>query len=217
LIESCGFSKEKDLFSFIIDGEYQLPEWMESLADRLARKKGVHIRAFRLKDPVPELALIREIFNDCWSDNWGYVPLSDHEIREIGKSMVAIADQDLAFFIYYEDEPVGVCVVLPDINPLLKRLNGSIGLSGALNFSSIGGRLPDCGDCSSGSRRSIGSWGFPCWPSATSMKLCAKKENIAPWSWVGPWRITSRSTLCWRKPVHEYTKNIAYTEKHYDD
>ena len=134
LIESCGFSKEKDLFSFIIDGNYRLPEWMDRLAERVARKKGVHIRAFRLKDPVPELALIREIFNDCWSDNWGYVPLSDHEIREIGKNMVEIADQDLAFFIYYEDEPVGVCVVLPDINPLLKRFNGSIGLSGLLKY-----------------------------------------------------------------------------------
>ena len=48
--------------------------------------------------------------------------------------MVEIADPDLAFFIYYEDEPVGVCVVLPDINPLLKRFNGSIGLSGLLKF-----------------------------------------------------------------------------------
>ena len=47
---------------------------------------------------------------------------------EMGKDMVKIGDPDLAFFIYYEDEPAGVCVVLPDINPLLKRLNGRIGL-----------------------------------------------------------------------------------------
>ena len=134
LIESCGFAREKDLFSFMIDGAYRLPEWMESLAARLARKKGIHIRPFRLKDPVPELALVREIFNDCWSDNWGYVPLSDHEIREIGRDLVKIADPDLAFFLYYEDEPAWVCVVLPDINPLLKRFNGSIGLPGLLKL-----------------------------------------------------------------------------------
>ncbi len=48
--------------------------------------------------------------------------------------MVKIADQDLAFFIYYEDELAGVCVILPDINPLLKRLNGRIGLPGLLKF-----------------------------------------------------------------------------------
>jgi hypothetical protein len=134
LVESCGFTKEKELFSFLVKWPYRLPEWLERLAERLAQKKGIRIRAFRLKDPVPELALVREIYNDCWSKNWGYVPLSDHEIREIGKSMVQIADQDLAFFIYYEGEPAGVCVILPDINPLLKRLNGRIGLPGLLKF-----------------------------------------------------------------------------------
>jgi hypothetical protein len=134
LIESCGFTREKELLSFMIDGEYRLPEWLDRLAQRLAGKKGIRIRPFRLKDPVPELALVREIFNDCWSGNWGYVPLSDHETREIGKSMVRIADPDLAFFIYYEDDPAGVCVILPDINPMLKRLNGHIGLAGLLKI-----------------------------------------------------------------------------------
>ena len=44
------------------------------------------------------------------------------------------ADPDLAFFIYYEEEPVAVCVIFPDINPLLKRLNGRIGLLGLLKL-----------------------------------------------------------------------------------
>lgn len=132
LVESCGFTKEKDLFAFLIDAPYKLPEWLNRLAERMAQKKEIHIRGFRLKDPNPEFALVREIYNDCWSDNWGYVPMTDHEMLEVGNSMVKIADPDLAFFIYFEDEPVGVCVILPDINPLLKRLNGRIGLFGLL-------------------------------------------------------------------------------------
>lgn len=132
LVESCGFTKEKELLAYLVDSSYEIPPWMERLAERMAQKKGVHIRGFRLEDPAPELALIREIFNDCWSGNWGYVPLSDEETLEMGKSMVKIGDSDLAFFIYYEDDPAGVCVILPDINPLLKRFNGRIGLSGLL-------------------------------------------------------------------------------------
>jgi hypothetical protein len=134
LAESSGFTKEKDLFSYLVNGDYRLPEWLDRLAERMAQKKGVHIRGFRLKDPASELALIREIFNDCWAANWGYVPLSDNETLEMGKTMVKIGDPDLAFFIYYEDDPAGICVILPDINPLLKRLNGRIGLSGLLKF-----------------------------------------------------------------------------------
>jgi hypothetical protein len=132
LIESCGFAKEKDLLAFLIDGDYRLPEWMDSLAGRIARKKGIRIRPFRPKDEDAEFALIKEIYNDSWSANWGFVPLSDAEMRDIQKSVMPFADPDLAFFIYYEDEPAAVCVIFPDINPLLKRLNGRIGLLGLL-------------------------------------------------------------------------------------
>jgi hypothetical protein len=45
LVESCGFTKEKDLVAFLIDGDYRLPEWMDGLAHRIAQKKGISIRA----------------------------------------------------------------------------------------------------------------------------------------------------------------------------
>jgi len=132
LVESCGFAKEKDLIAFLIDGDYRLPEWMDRLAGRIARKEGVRIRPFRPKEEDAEFARIREIYNDSWSTNWGFVPLSDGEMRDIQKSVMTFADPDLAFFIYYNDEPAAVCVIFPDMNPLLKRLNGRIGLPGLL-------------------------------------------------------------------------------------
>jgi hypothetical protein len=132
LVESCDFAKEKDLLAFLIDGDYRLPEWMNSLAGRIARKKGIHIRGMNPKDAAAEFALIREIYNDGWSSNWGFVPLSNNEIRDIQKNVMQFADPDLAFFIYYENEPAAVCVIFPDINPLLKHLNGRIGVVGLL-------------------------------------------------------------------------------------
>jgi GNAT superfamily N-acetyltransferase len=130
LIESCGFEKEKDLLAFLIDGEYRLPEWMDRLAERTAKKKGVRIRHVDPKRMDAEFDLIREIYNDSWSGNWGFVPLTDNEMREIQKNVKPFADPDLVFFIYYDDEPAAVCVIFPDVNPLLKRLNGRIGLMG---------------------------------------------------------------------------------------
>jgi hypothetical protein len=130
LVESCGFAKEKDLLAFLMDGDYRLPEWMDGFAQRITRKKGIRIRHMRPKDADAEFALIREIYNDSWSSNWGFVPLSTNEMRDIQKSVMKFADPDLAFFIDYEDEPAAICVVFPDINPLLKRFNGQIGLTG---------------------------------------------------------------------------------------
>jgi len=134
LVESCGFSKEKDLLAFLIDGEYRLPEWMERLAVKISQKKGIHIRLYRPKEEDAEFALIREIYNDAWADNWGFVPLSENEMKEIQKNVMEFTDPDLAFFIYYNDKPAAVCVIFPDMNPLLKRFNGRVGLTGVLKF-----------------------------------------------------------------------------------
>ena len=134
LVEACGFTKEKDLLAFLIDGDYRLPEWMDRLAGRIANKKGIHIRRFRPKEEDAEFILIKEIFNDSWAGNWGFVPLTDNEMRDIQKSVKPFADPDLVFFIYHDNEPAAACVILPDINPMLKRLNGRIGLMGLLKF-----------------------------------------------------------------------------------
>ncbi len=134
LVEECGFNKEKDLLAFLIGDTYQLPEWMDRLAEKISRKKGVYIRRFLPKEEDAEFALIREIYNASWAGNWGFVPLSVNEMKDIQKSVMPFADPDLAFFIYYEDEPVAVCVIFPDINPLLKRLNGQIGLLGLFKY-----------------------------------------------------------------------------------
>jgi len=134
LVEACGYAKEKDLLAFLIDGNYQPPDWMDRLAERITRKKGIHIRPARPKDADSEFDLIREIYNGAWSDNWGFVPLSDHEMRDIQKNVMKFVDPDMVFFIDYEDEPAAFCVIFPDMNPLLKRLNGRIGLSGLLKY-----------------------------------------------------------------------------------
>ncbi len=134
LIESCGFSKENDLLAFLIDGEYRLPDWMERLAERTAQKKGVTVRHVDPKKINVEFDLIRDIYNDSWSGNWGFVPLTTNEMRGIQKSVKPFADPDLVFFVHYDNEPAAVCVIFPDINPLLKRLNGRIGILGLLKF-----------------------------------------------------------------------------------
>jgi hypothetical protein len=134
LVEACGYTKEKDLLAFLIDGDYQPPDWMDRLAERITRKKGIHIRPARPKDADSEFDLIREIYNGAWSDNWGFVPLSDHEMRDIQKNVMKFVDPEMVFFIDYEDEPAAFCVIFPDMNPLLKRLNGRIGLTGLLKY-----------------------------------------------------------------------------------
>jgi hypothetical protein len=135
LIESAGFCKEKDLFALIIEQSSQSSARVERLARRIVRNNHITIRTANPNDIESEVKLINEIYHECWCDNWGFVPMTEEESKQMAKDLARIADPDLIFFPYYHDEPAGVALVLPDINPLLKRLNGRIGLTGLLKIA----------------------------------------------------------------------------------
>ena len=66
------------------------------------------------------------ILNDAWSDNWGFVPLTDSEIAYIGKKLKDIVFEDLIRVAELDGEPVAFMIVLPDINQLLIDMDGSL-------------------------------------------------------------------------------------------
>jgi len=134
LIEESGFQKEKDLFSFWVDKNLQIPEWATPVIEGIREKRDLWVRPGNPKEFASELALIWNLYNACWSHNWGYVPPSQEEAAEIGRNLKRIIDPDLVFFVYYKSEPVGVGFALPDWNPVLKKLNGKIGLLGLVKI-----------------------------------------------------------------------------------
>ncbi len=73
-----------------------------------------------------EAALILSILNDAWSDNWGFVPLTDEEIAYVGKKLKPIVFEDLIRIAEVEGEPVAFMITLPDLNEFMMDLNGSL-------------------------------------------------------------------------------------------
>ncbi|MBI5568910.1 MAG: acyl-CoA N-acyltransferase [Desulfomonile tiedjei] len=130
LIQAYGFRKEKDLIAYILEPDFRTSERVRRLAGRVLRNGNIRLRTINRRDLLNEARLINDIYRECWAENWGFVPPTDEEVRETARNLGLIADPELVFFLYYKDEPAGVAVVLPDINPLLQRLNGRIGFSG---------------------------------------------------------------------------------------
>lgn len=134
LVEQSGFRKEKDLFALNLHQEDQPSERIQRLIRRIKRDPNIRSRNGSPKDVDSEMALIGEIYRSAWADNWGFVPMTDEEMREMGKNLLPIMKEELTFFLYYKDEVAGVAMVIPDVNPLLKRLNGKIGLLGPFKY-----------------------------------------------------------------------------------
>lgn len=161
LIESAGFVREKDLLSFWIDKNLKIPEWVMPLAERLQKKGELVIRPGRMPDFKKEMALVHQIYNASWSRNWGFVPPTKKEIMEIGRSFKKILDPKMVFFLYHKDAPVGMGLSLPDWSPVLKRLNGRIGLSGLTKLIRYGRMVSGLRGFMFGIREEYRQMGFP--------------------------------------------------------
>ena len=134
LIEGCGYNKAMDLISFYFEQIAAIGERVRRLARRFAKRKNLTIRPFDMKKFDEDMLLLRESYNEIWSENWGFVPATEAEAAEVANDFRLIGDPELVFFMYEKDEIAGVCMFMPDINPLLQRLNGKLGLRGLITF-----------------------------------------------------------------------------------
>ncbi len=129
LVRSCGYKKEKDLYSYRLTRDFKPPGWATDLAERFADKDDIDVQSFStIEEALGTIGQLRELYNLCWEDNWGSSPMSDAEADEMSRELKDILDPDLLFFLRYRKQPVGVALLVPDVNPFLKRLNGSLGL-----------------------------------------------------------------------------------------
>jgi len=127
LFERYGFVKAKDLYALIKHTADGIPSRIENMVDGIIRKTGVVIRPLSMKEFARDIAILKDIYNSAWEKNWGFVPMTDEEIGASAKRLKDFVDPDLVLFAYVDGNPVGVTVTIPDINPVLKKLNGNLG------------------------------------------------------------------------------------------
>ncbi|MEQ1728392.1 MAG: N-acetyltransferase [Vicinamibacterales bacterium] len=125
-IEGAGYGAVKDLFAWDMDVRAPLPERLTRMADRVRNRFGITIRPVNLKRFDEELEILKVIYRAAWSDNWGFVPPTDAEIRQLAVDLKPVADPELVLFAEMNGEPVACAVSIPDVNQVLKRMNGRL-------------------------------------------------------------------------------------------
>jgi hypothetical protein len=125
-IEAAGYAKAKDLITYALD----ITNWEDPLIDRLIaageRNPRIRIRTVDKSRFDEEARLILNLLNDAWSNNWGYVPLTEAEIAYAGKKLKPIIFEDLVRIAEVDGEAVAFMLTIPDINELTKDLNGEL-------------------------------------------------------------------------------------------
>ena len=129
-IERAGHAGVKDLLTYDLDVSRPLPPIVERIVASGERNKRIRIRQAVKKRFDEEAAIVLGILNDAWSDNWGYIPLTDAEIAYAGKKLKPIVIEDLVLIAEYDDgggyEPVAFMMGLPDVNEFIRDLGGRL-------------------------------------------------------------------------------------------
>jgi hypothetical protein len=125
-VESWGYQKVKDLHTWDLDITRPFPPIVQRIIESGEKNSRIRIRKVNKKKFNEEAAVILSILNDAWSDNWGFVPFTESEIRFAGKKMKPIIFNDLVRIAEYDGEPVAFMMTWPDLNEMQADLNGEL-------------------------------------------------------------------------------------------
>ncbi len=135
LCEKSGLQKAKDLYSFYVDMKDIPFDYIQRLSSIVRRRvPDLKVRSIDMDDYFNEVKKIKEIYNDAWSRNWGFVPMTDDEINELAKKLKPLLVPELVTLIDVDGVPSALSLAVPNYNYILNKLNGRLGPAGMLKF-----------------------------------------------------------------------------------
>ena len=132
LLAAAGYRKAKDLYAWFNKTDFERPPAMQRLLKRYRHR--VILRDLNKKRVQQELKLVLDIFNDAWTNNWGFIPFTEKEFMHLGHEMLQFFPAEYFKIAEYDQEPVGMIVMLPNINEIIKDINGKLLPSGIVKL-----------------------------------------------------------------------------------
>ena len=130
LLEGAGLSKAMDLlmWELRVQGRDKVHPAIWDMAAKVESEHGIVCRPMRKKDLEAEVQRFMEVYNAAWERNWGFVPLTENEVRHYAKTLKPVLDENWAMIAERADtgETVGAALTLPDFNQVLHGLRGRL-------------------------------------------------------------------------------------------
>jgi GNAT superfamily N-acetyltransferase len=125
-LKELSYSSAKELLAYDLDARKDFPERTQRILKKGQANKHLKIRAMDKKNLVEELKLFIEIFNDAWSDNWGFVPMTENEIIKMADDLKLILRPKMCRIAYWDGEPAAFMITLPDLNQAIAPMKGKL-------------------------------------------------------------------------------------------
>ena len=127
LIETAGFEKTMDFFAWWLADPAEAATRLRRLSAALERKRKLAtIRCADLNRMTEESARLREVYNEAWQNNWGFVPFTPKEFDFMAKELKPIVDPEYILVAEVDGEAAGFLLCVPDINVAIRHANGRL-------------------------------------------------------------------------------------------
>jgi hypothetical protein len=140
LVDAAGFTKAKDLLAYWFEiGKEPLARFMRINERFRKRNRDITVRKVSKKSLAADLPKIREVYNDAWEKNWGFVPMTPAEMDFMAARLKPLLDENFLFLGEAKRpdgtlEPVAFMLSLPDYNQAIQPLGGRLLPFGWLKF-----------------------------------------------------------------------------------
>lgn len=128
LFETAGFTKENEFVScYLHVPTFELPEGFQTVAQKVVERGKFWVKTFSSKKEVMDWApRIGKAYNDSFTNNWEYFPLSEREIDYIKENILSFAVPKLIKLVMHEDDVAGFLFGFPDVSFAMQKGNGKL-------------------------------------------------------------------------------------------
>ena len=119
-LDRYGFRKAKDYFAYVTELRNPDAPRLDELVEQIRQRRKIETRQLKFAELVSEIQLVIKIYNDSWSQNWGFLPVTDGEAYALAESLRPIIDPGLVRFAFIDGEPAAVLGSFPDPNYALR-------------------------------------------------------------------------------------------------
>ena len=126
LLHGAGFVKEMDAYAYTMDITHPYPDRVQRILGRAARDIDIRLHSMNRRHFARELDRLLKMFNEAWSDNWGYIPFTESEVEHLARNMGPLIRKDSVLLAEVDGQAAGFMVVLPNLNELIHDLDGKL-------------------------------------------------------------------------------------------
>ena len=135
LFESYGFNLYFEQISNHMDAHKPLPERFAKIAEWVSKKPGYSFEHLKLSNLNKYSQDFQNIYNDAWQFHENFSPMSNQTVLESLEKMKAFIDERFIWFAYVDGNPAAFVITIPDVNQVIKYMNGKTNFFAKLKFA----------------------------------------------------------------------------------